>query len=97
MSRGLQTNLSKDWPILLDEAHKGAKVSKMLAVLGHAGAFSGEKENLVSLDVGCSGGFFAEGLATHVGTSIGVDIDFGALLFAKGRQHSVNSVYVCAG
>jgi SAM-dependent methyltransferase len=80
-----QNNLSKITPALLDGAYKKPKVDKLIAVLKSAGVI-GEPGGL-ALDLGCSGGFFCEGLAPYFDSVIGVDIDEEAIDFA--RQHAI--------
>lgn len=87
----LQQNYSEIAPIILNSAHKSPKVNKMLAILKAAGVIP--NNDGTALDIGCSAGFFCEGLATEFKQVIGVDIDSGAIEFAKKQQVSQNIVY----
>jgi 2-polyprenyl-3-methyl-5-hydroxy-6-metoxy-1,4-benzoquinol methylase len=88
----LQRDLSKITPILLDRAHKSPKVSKMLAVLENAGVLN--HEDGVAVDLGCSGGFFCEGLARHFHRVVGIDIDEAAISFAHKNSKARNVEYI---
>lgn len=91
----LQENLSSITPDLLDEVHKLPKVKKMLSVLLSEELipnYSG-----VTLDVGCSGGFFCEGLAPYFKSVVGIDIDKKAIDFAKEQNSFDNILYELIG
>jgi ubiquinone/menaquinone biosynthesis C-methylase UbiE len=88
----LQHDLSIITPILLDRNHKSPKVNKMLAVLQDAGLLG--RPDGIALDLGCSGGFFCEGLAQHFQRVVGIDIDSAAIDFAKENSVSSNVEYL---
>lgn len=85
MADDYQRNLSLQSPILLDYAHKQAKVRKMLAILADAGCIGAEPRGL-AVDVGCSRGFFTEPLVPHFRQVVGVDIDEHALRIAVAER-----------
>ncbi|MGQ0656504.1 MAG: methyltransferase domain-containing protein [Chromatiales bacterium] len=80
-----QRDLSLQSPILLDGVYKKSKVDKMLAVLRDVGAVS-EQPRTLAVDIGCSRGFFASGLAPHFRHVVGVDIDTHALRLAVAEN-----------
>lgn len=83
-----QTNLSESSPILLDDAHKTPKVMKMLAILRSDNIIANRKE--LAVDVGCSGGLFAEALSPFFDRVVGIDIDEKALEVARKRRSAAN-------
>lgn len=88
----LQHDLSMITPILLDRDHKSPKVNKMLAVLQDAGLL--DRPDGIALDLGCSGGFFCEGVAQYFQRVIGIDIDSSAIDFARENSVSANVEYL---
>jgi SAM-dependent methyltransferase len=88
-----QRDLSLSSPILLDRDYKRPKVDKMLAVLEAAGAICDTPRGQ-AVDVGCSRGFFADGIAPHFDTVVGVDIDPHALRLAESERRHGNLLFV---
>lgn len=82
-----QNDLSIHSPILLDLKHKQPKVDKMLAILSDAGIL---QLGGIAIDVGCSRGFFASGIAPFFTKVFGVDIDKNALDIAKSENTHPN-------
>lgn len=89
-----QRDLSLASPILLDRDYKRPKVEKMLAVLEAAGAI-GQTRLTCAVDVGCSRGFFADGLAPYFDRVIGLDIDPHALRLAEQERRHENLHFAC--
>ena len=93
-----QRDLSLVSPILLDRAHKQPKVDKMLSVLCAAGVINTKGGVPVrqghAIDIGCSRGFFVEGLAPYYETVIGADIDLHALRLAESERSTKNLLYI---
>lgn len=90
-----QNDLSIHSPILLDANYKKAKVEKMLSILRDADGLNDEK-NGIAVDIGCSGGFFTNGLAKYFSQVIGLDIDTHALSLASKQNSTPNLGYVVA-
>lgn len=90
-----QKDLSVASPILLDRQYKQAKVDKMLAILEAAGAVGAEPRGL-AVDVGCSAGFFAAGIAPRFGSVLGIDIDPHALRIAASATVPGNLHFLLA-
>jgi 2-polyprenyl-3-methyl-5-hydroxy-6-metoxy-1,4-benzoquinol methylase len=69
---------------MLDEQARRRKASKLIAVVTH---FLGRTDlsGLTALDVGCSGGFISDELATAGARTIGIDIDEPGLAKAQAR------------
>lgn len=88
-----QKELSLQSPILLDAAYKKSKVEKMLAVLRDAGAVN-QAPRGVAVDIGCSGGFFAEALSPYFHHVLGMDIDTHALRLAADGNRDHHVVYL---
>lgn len=86
-----QENLSLYSPILLDDIYKKPKVDKMLAILNHCGALLGE--NNLTLDIGCSAGFFSRALSPYFSQVVGMDIDERALKMASENSSEDNISY----
>ncbi len=82
-------------PVLLDYEKRKPKIDKMMSVLKDAGVFDTGKCRL-ALDIGCSGGFFAESLASFFEKIIGIDIDSLALIKAKESNENQNVFYMTA-
>lgn len=89
-----QRDLSLASPILLDRNHKRPKVEKMLAILEAAGMISDTAHGGLAIDVGCSRGFFTEGVAPHFQMVVGLDIDGHALRIALGERRYDNLFYI---
>lgn len=89
-----QRNLSLASPILLDKEYKRPKVEKMLAVLEAAGAIRPARLGC-AVDIGCSRGFFADGIAPYFDRVIGLDIDPHALRLAEQERRCENLHFAC--
>lgn len=89
-----QKDYSLSKPIMLQAELRKIKVEKMLSILQDTGALN-DKCELV-LDVGCSGGYFIEGIAPFFSTALGFDIDINALTSANNIKHESNLFYVGA-
>jgi SAM-dependent methyltransferase len=90
-----QRDLSLASPILLDRDYKRPKVDKMLAVLAAAGVIADSPRGR-AVDVGCSRGFFADGLAPYFSAVFGIDIDPHALRLAEGERRRDNLLFAAA-
>lgn len=70
----------------------------MLSVLGAAGVINTKGGVPVrqghAIDIGCSRGFFVEGLAPYYETVIGADIDLHALRLAESERSTKNLLYI---
>ncbi len=86
-ARDEQLDYSESMPAMLDESARRRKAAKIISVLRHALGRDGETglRGLRALDVGCSAGFIADELAAAGATTVGVDIDEGALAGARNR------------
>lgn len=89
-----QNNLSESSPILLNRQYKQAKVDKMHSILKDVGAF--EKSSGIALDIGCSAGFFTNGLSKYFDQVIGIDIDLKALEIAEHDNQKNNIQFMIA-
>lgn len=89
-----QKDYSLSKPIMLQAELRSIKVEKMLSVLKDTGIM--DRKNDLALDVGCSGGYFIEGMTPYFNTVLGFDIDIHALTSANKTDKSENLVYVAA-
>lgn len=94
-TRGYQSDLSRQSPILLDAEYKGPKIEKMLAVLKDAGVITTRKTAL-ALDIGCSRGLFTTAFAPYFDEIVGIDIDTHALPMASRENRQTNVHYAYA-
>ncbi len=92
--RDYQHDLSLHSPILLDLEYKSPKVRKMLSILQDADAIGGADRKMLAVDIGCSGGFFTNGIAPFFQNVLGMDIDFNALLVAHQQREYENLHYI---
>jgi SAM-dependent methyltransferase len=89
-----QKNYSLTRPDILAKESREIKVAKILSVLADTGILAAG--NNYALDIGCSGGYFVEGLAPYFKCIIGLDIDTHALQIANTSKVAGNIMYMTA-
>ncbi|HZQ97597.1 MAG TPA: class I SAM-dependent methyltransferase [Chloroflexota bacterium] len=82
------------WPRLVDEASRGEKAAKILAVLD---ACDGrDLAHATCVDVGCGSGIIAARLAERFERVVACDVDRDGVAFARGRAGAPNLHHVVA-
>jgi 2-polyprenyl-3-methyl-5-hydroxy-6-metoxy-1,4-benzoquinol methylase len=75
---------------MYDEEGRGAKAAKIIAILSD---YLDDTSTLSILDVSCSTGLMARCFAPHFTKVTGIDIDEGAVAYAKENNHVPNAEY----